>query len=252
MKRIKKELLKYKHAWPLLYVFIYMPWFIILENKITADYPGLNIIHCALDDVIPFCEVFVIPYLLWFLYVPAVFLFLFYHSKNEFYRISAYEFTGMTIALLVCTLYPNGLELRLTDIGRDNILVDLVKFLYNADTSTNVCPSIHVFVTISAHICLVKSPHMKELKTRQIVKKLSLILTILICLSTVFLKQHSVIDLICGAILSFVLYFVVFKWWFRNTDFPAPVVKDPRKHEVLYFLNYKKKKINLYNGKERS
>ncbi len=241
MKEIKKELNKYKHAWPLLYVFIYMPWFLILEHNFPADYPGLHMIHCPLDDMIPFCELFVIPYLLWFLYLPAVFLFLFYHSKNEFYRICAYEFTGMTIALLCYTIYPNGVALRLTDINRDNILVDLVQFLYSNDTSTNVCPSIHVFATLSAYICLIKSPHMKELKSRQRIKKCSLILTILICLSTMFLKQHSVIDVICGILLSFVLYIVVFKWWFKNTEFPAPVVKDPHKHQVLYFLNKNKK-----------
>ncbi|WP_302625740.1 phosphatase PAP2 family protein [uncultured Eubacterium sp.] len=241
MNRIKNELRKYKHAWPLLYVFIYMPWFIFLENKIPATYPGLHIIHCAIDDIIPFCELFVIPYLLWFLYIPAVFVFLFYHSKNEFYRICAYEFTGMTIALLVCTVYPNGLELRLSEITGNNILTDLVRFLYDSDTPTNVCPSIHVFATIAAHICLIKSPHMKELKPRQNIKRISLVLSILICLSTMFLKQHSVIDVISGFVLAFVLYFVVFHWWFKNVKFPAPIVKDPHQHQVLYFLNKKKK-----------
>ena len=68
MIKLKKELRKYKHIWPVLYVFIYMPWFIMLEKNISADYPGLHILHCPLDDMIPFCEWFVIPYLLWFLY----------------------------------------------------------------------------------------------------------------------------------------------------------------------------------------
>lgn len=241
MKKIfKNEIKKYKHAWPLLYILIYLPWFLLLEYNFPADYAGLHIIHCPLDDIIPFCEWFVIPYLLWFLYMPAVFLFLFYHSKNEFYRICAYEFTGMTICLIIYTLFPNGLDLRLSNIDRNNLLVDLVLLLYDSDTPTNVCPSIHVFGTLSAHICLINSPHMKELKTRELIKKISWILTILICLSTVFLKQHSVIDLVCGVILSIILYFVIFKWWFRKADFPKPVVTDPHKHQVLYFLNKKK------------
>lgn len=84
MSKITNELRKYKHAWPLLYVFIYMPWFILLEKYIPADFPGLHIMHCPLDDIIPFCEWFVIPYLLWFLYIPAIFVFLFYHSKMNF------------------------------------------------------------------------------------------------------------------------------------------------------------------------
>ena len=60
MIKLKKELRKYKHIWPVLYVFIYMPWFIMLEKNISADYPGLHILHCPLDDMIPFCEWFVI------------------------------------------------------------------------------------------------------------------------------------------------------------------------------------------------
>ena len=240
MSKITNELRKYKHAWPFLYVFIYMPWFILLEKYIPADFPGLHIMHCPLDDIIPFCEWFVIPYLLWFLYIPAIFVFLFYHSKNEFYRICAYEFTGMTIALLICTFYPNGLELRLSNIGRENILIDLVHFLYNNDTPTNVFPSLHVYVTISAHICLVKSPHMQGLNSRKHIKVISLILAILICMSTLFLKQHSVLDVLAGTALAFILYFIVFEWWFRNTEFPAPKIKDPKQHQVLYFLNKRK------------
>ena len=242
MNKLKKVFNNHKHAWPLLYVFIYMPWFIILETKFPADYEGLHIIHCAIDDIIPFCELFVIPYLLWFLYIPAVFLFLFYHSKNEFYRICAYEFTGMTICLIIYTIFPNGLNLRLTEIDRHNILTELVLFLYQSDTPTNVCPSIHVFATLSAHICLVKSPHMKELKSREKIKRFSWIVTVLICLSTMFLKQHSFIDVVCGTTLSVVLYFIVFQWWFRMVDFPAPVVKDPHKHQVLYILNKRNQK----------
>jgi membrane-associated phospholipid phosphatase len=55
-----------------------------------------------------------------------------------------------------------------------------------------------------------------------------------------FLKQHSIIDVLCGTLLSSMLYFVVFHWWFGKAKFPAPIVKDPHKHEVLYFLNKKK------------
>jgi membrane-associated phospholipid phosphatase len=56
-----------------------------------------------------------------------------------------------------------------------------------------------------------------------------------------FLKQHSVIDVIGGIILTIGLYFVVFKWWFKDVKFPAPVVNDPHQHQVLYFLNKGKK-----------
>lgn len=33
-----------------------------------------TLMHCALDDLIPFLPVFIIPYVLWYLYVPTALL----------------------------------------------------------------------------------------------------------------------------------------------------------------------------------
>ena len=56
----------YSHAWVLLYAFIYFPWFTYLERHVTDNY---FVIHSIFDDYIPFCEYFIIPYLLWFAYI---------------------------------------------------------------------------------------------------------------------------------------------------------------------------------------
>ena len=50
----------------LIYAPIYMIWFIFLEKHTFAHY---SVIHTAIDDMIPFQEIFVIPYYAWFLYV---------------------------------------------------------------------------------------------------------------------------------------------------------------------------------------
>ena len=64
MEKLQIFYLKYKHAIPLIiYGIIYMTWFAWLEKNTTGHY---RIIHMAADDYIPFCEVFVIPYFLWF------------------------------------------------------------------------------------------------------------------------------------------------------------------------------------------
>ena len=61
---------KYKHGIPLLvYMVIYLSWFAWLERTNTKNF---HVIHMSIDDYIPFCEVFVIPYFLWFAYVSVV------------------------------------------------------------------------------------------------------------------------------------------------------------------------------------
>ena len=95
-----------------------MTWFIWLEKNTTGH---CRIIHMAADDYIPFCEVFVIPYLLWFVYVSAVVIYFFFKNKEDYYRTCIFLFTGMTIFLIISTLWPNGQHLRPTVMPRDNI-----------------------------------------------------------------------------------------------------------------------------------
>lgn len=195
---------KYNHIWTLLYIFIYMPWFVWLEHTVTTDF---YLISMPLDYKIPFCEYFIIPYYLWFLFVPAIVVYEFFYSKKEYYQCCAYLFSGMTIFLVICTLWHNGLDLRQDISYRDNLFANLVKGLYKTDTSTNVFPSLHVFNTLVCLIALYKS---KGMNNRRWIKVLATIIGALIILSTMFLKQHSVWDVIGAFALAAILYPIVY------------------------------------------
>ena len=206
LEKIKAFSSKYSHAWTLLYFFVYMTWFIWLEKTVTPDSAYANI-HVRLDDVIPFCEWFVVPYLLWFVYIAAVMAFTLFTSRSEFYKASAYLFGGMSICLLICTLWPNGQNLRVEEFTNDNIFTSLLAIVYKTDTNTNVFPSIHVYNSIGAVIILCKS---HKLEKARIIKISAMILSALIILSTMFLKQHSVIDVLGGIALGGVMYIPVY------------------------------------------
>ena len=120
--------------------------------------------HSSLDDMIPFNEYFVIPYLLWFAYVTAAIAYLFFKNKEEYYRLCAFLFTGMTLSLLICTLFPNGTDLRTVVDPDRNLCSRLVYMLHQADTNTNVFPSIHVYNSIGTHIAVMKSESRKSTK----------------------------------------------------------------------------------------
>lgn len=74
----KQFIYRYKHIFVALYFPVYMVWFMWLEAR--DDVP-FTYIHCAIDDYIPFCEYFIIPYLLWFVYVFATLALLFFRSE---------------------------------------------------------------------------------------------------------------------------------------------------------------------------
>lgn len=208
MKRLTiniKELFdKYHHAWVFLYGFIYMPWFSWLEKHVTSNY---FVIHSVFDDYIPFIEIFIIPYLLWFVYVSGTVLYFFFTDKQGFYRICTLLITGMTLFLIICTIFPNGLNLRPSTFARDNIFVDLVRFIYRADTSTNVLPSLHVYNSIGCYIAIRNSQKLHQYKW---VQNGSLVLTVSIVLSTMFLKQHSVVDVIAAIVMIYFIYQFVY------------------------------------------
>jgi len=196
---------KYKHAIPLImYALLYVTWFVALEQRNVRNY---TVIHMKIDDYIPFCELFIIPYFLWFLYVATVVVYFFFTNKKEYYRLCVFLFTGMTVFLIVSTVFPNGQHLRPSYFTRDNVFTHLVAFLYRSDTATNICPSIHVYNSLAAHIAVSKAGKLQNHKNIQIG---SCILSSSIILSTVFLKQHSMFDVITACVMAIIVYAFVY------------------------------------------
>lgn len=196
---------KYRHALPLIiYGIVYLAWFSHLEKTVTRGY---TVIHVALDDYIPFCEVFVIPYFLWFAYVAFVVMYFFFKDKEDYYKTCMFLFTGMTIFLLVSTIFPNGHHLRPRVMPRDNIFTAMVAWLYRTDTPTNLWPSIHVYNSLGANFAISRSKHFANNRRA---KALSLVLCISIILSTMFIKQHSVWDVATAFAMAGMMYMVVY------------------------------------------
>lgn len=202
---ILKLMGQYKHVLPALFYFIvYTTWFSILEKKVT--HPA-NLIHMKIDDQIPFCEYFIVPYLLWFFYIGLTFIYFIFRDKEGYIRLCIFLFTGMTVFLLISTLFPNGHHLRPGIMPRDNVFTSLTQRLYQTDTPTNLWPSIHVFNSLGAHIAISKNV---ALHKHKLLIWGSFFLCTSIVLSTVFLKQHSVFDVITAFLMAAILYLPIY------------------------------------------
>jgi membrane-associated phospholipid phosphatase len=203
---MKHLLKKYNHAIAILYLPFYVLSFMGLERKNTEDY---YVVESELDQLIPFCEWFVIPYFLWFAYIAVTFAYFFFADKQDFIRLCIFLFTGMTICLAIYYIWPNGQNLRpdLTTLGRDNLFIRILAGLYSTDTHTNVCPSIHTFNSVGACIAIYKA---NSLKSKKAIRIGALVLTVSICLSTVFLKQHSILDVFWALVLAVPMYLLAY------------------------------------------
>ena len=186
---------KYRHGFVILiYFIVYLILFGYLEHRPVRAY---HVVHTVFDDMIPFCEVFIIPYLMWFPYVIlTVVYFLFYNkNKREYFQLIFNLMMGMTVFLVVSYVYPNIQHLR----PADNVFTHLVAGIYRTDTPTNILPSIHVFNSLAVYFAI---RHCQALKDKKWIQRSSLLLSILIILSTMFIKQHSVIDVCLGTTLA--------------------------------------------------
>lgn len=201
---MKEFFKKWWHGLLALYTFIYMPCFIYLEKTVT-EYSDFHAIHCRLDDLIPFNEYFIIPYYSWFLFMAIGIVYFFFRSQGECVRMGAALIIGMSVAVAVFFLYPSGLVgFRPEEFPRENICTELVRFLHKADTPTNVLPSLHVYNTL---VIIAAVFHSKTFGTHK--KAICISASVwgfLICISTVFLKQHSVVD-VAAAVLLFALVY---------------------------------------------
>lgn len=210
---------KYGHIWILLaYIPIYLIWFFVLENR---DNPSLYLIQSGFDHHIPFNEWFIIPYLIWFPYlIGGIFFFYFRgirggEERKQYYQMAFFLVAGMTIALVVYTFWPNGLNLRPAVYPRQNIATTLVASLQGFDTPSNVCPSLHVYTTLVMNTVIWRS---KFFCSNVIVKIISLFITLCICASTVFLKQHSVIDVFWAVVMYAALYLLTYRILWRKSE----------------------------------
>lgn len=172
---------------------LFWPLFGIRYGLIEHFHPAqsYHVMYCPLDDRIPFQEWFVIPYFLWHFYIIGMHLYTYLHDREAFRAYSRFLLVAITISTSIFLLYPNCQELRPQAYPRDNLLTKVAVMLHECDTNTNVCPSEHMIGSFGAWFAASRCRNLKG-TTYPVA---AAILSILTAISTVFLKQHSVIDL---------------------------------------------------------
>jgi len=192
--------LKYLFYWPLYGLF-----FIGLERLWLREsyFP----IHCFLDDYIPFCEYFLFPYLFWFVFLIGFMIYGLLWDVKAYTCMMKFIMLTYTATIIIYILFPNCQELRPQVFPRENSLTDFMRHYYVFDTNTNVCPSIHVIGSVAVLLSAWHSQHFRTPFWRVIFT----VAAILISLSTVFLKQHSVLDILAAVPVCVVGYLFSFR-----------------------------------------
>ncbi len=199
---------EFSHLKLLLGWVVYFILFFLTENLIPAEkcYP----VHSRLDDLIPFQEIFLIPYVFWYVLIVISLLYFLLYNVEGFKDLQKFIIITQVVAMAAYIFFPTRQDLRPLDFPRDNFLTRCVSLLYTVDTNTGVCPSLHVAYSLG-----IASVWLKEKSASKPWKAFVVIAVVLICLSTMFIKQHSAVDVFMALPLGLLAEWMIFgkKYW---------------------------------------
>lgn len=158
------------------------------------------------DNYISFQPAWVVFYLLWHPLLILVPCFFYKFSKKSFYLYFTTVFLIDTVAFLIFFFYPTILvrpEFEVT-----GLFTWALNLVYLGDTpAVNCLPSIHCTTCFLFIFCSIVNKVIPK-----IWKYACILVASLIIVSTVFVKQHAVIDIIGSLVVSSTLFIVVYKY----------------------------------------
>ena len=202
---------QFRHLYLLLFWAVFGVFFLAVERLIPRTY---HPVWCQLDDLIPFCEWFFIPYMFWFVFLVGMLAYTLFFDVPAFKRMMYFVMITYGVTMIVYLVYPTCQELRPTEFPRDNFLTRFAAWFYAFDTNTNVCPSLHCVGSLAVAFAAWDT---KRFSSRGW-KAAFMGMAVLISVSTVFVKQHSVIDVMWAYVLCFGAYALVYKLPKKGTE----------------------------------
>ncbi|MGG1575669.1 phosphatase PAP2 family protein [Fictibacillus sp. NRS-1165] len=164
---------------------------------------GARSLMTSFDQQIPFIEAFIIPYVFWYLFIFGMLFYFFIVDRSLYFK----TLLSLTIGMVVCYVIYFYFQ---TTVPRPalhgtGVLTNVIRYIYSADEPFNCFPSIHV---LSSYLMVIA---MRHCKTRTTAAYFGVsIVGYLIILSTLFVKQHVVLDAFAGILLGNILFNTIY------------------------------------------
>lgn len=182
----------------------YFTLYFLTENLIPAE--RCHPVHCALDDLIPFNEGFLVFYAGWYVLVVGSLAYTFFYDTDSFRRIQSYIIITQVVAMAAYILWPSRQDLRPAAFPRENAFTWLLGIIYSFDTNTGVCPSLHVAYSMG-----ILSTFLKKKTVPKGAKALLTVFVMGVCVSVCFVKQHSAVDVFAALPVCLLAEYLVFR-----------------------------------------
>jgi membrane-associated phospholipid phosphatase len=212
--------------------------FYILLNRIAYDWTGslypvgsgfrLDFFSGGLEDAIPFVPEMVIFYV--YLFYPMVVLTMLYFAFVEYKKGYALGWSLVlinTIAVAIYAVFPVSVYWWHQEFIAHPIIGNFwateVYNVWAGDTTFNCFPSLHAAVSVICFYAWYEYSKVKASRAAKVVAIVSLVITVGVILSTLFLKQHYIADEIAGIVLAWGAGRLMFTHFWKTIRTAAPV-----------------------------
>ena len=155
-----------------------------------------HILAFGFEKNIPFIPFFIIFYVL--TYITAAMPYFVVKDIYDYRRIALAYLSIIFVSSIIYLIYP--VETIRPEINGRGLFLGIVSQIYSIAKPYNLFPSLHVSLSaLSTLICL---------KHNKIVGYILIVLLFLISLSTLFVKQHYLVDIIFAIFLAFLSYYL--------------------------------------------
>lgn len=153
------------------------------------------------DEAIPFQPEWVFIYLVCFLFWGVNYILMTRQGKEGWYQFAAGDYLSRILCGMFFILIPTT-NIRPEVVG-DGLAQVLMRFVYQVDAASNLFPSIH---------CLVSWLCFAGIRGKSYVPKwyqaFSCVFALAVFASTLFTKQHFIIDAIAGMVFAELCYYI--------------------------------------------
>lgn len=194
MKNLKKDLIALSFMGSIMISNIFYK----LLNNGDGD---INSLVTNVDRTIPFLKIFILPYITWYGYITVGLIYLCMKNRKTYYTSLISLNIGLAVCYIIYAIFQTTVPRPV--VADSDILSKLVNMIYKHDNPFNCFPSMHVTTTY----ILMKG--INDTESNVIISFIFNVIGILIIISTQFVKQHVVLDLIFALLLCEVIFRLV-------------------------------------------
>ncbi len=181
----------------------------------------LDFVFGPLDNLIPFVPEMAVFYV--YMFFPMVVLTMFYFAFFDYDKGYALGWSLVivgAISIIIYIFFPVSTYWWRQDLLANriqgNFWANTMYGYYETDTSFNCLPSLHAAVSTIIAFTWYQYYKLKPNLKRKVIALCSIIIAIGVILSTLFVKQHYVIDEIVGFLLAYAIGKLIFFYLWKN------------------------------------